>query len=174
MKIEFGLDAKEIGNAIKQLENYKTELENKAKLFVDKLADVGIRIAKENAYVEIDDTYRNMGDSILFQKNVTLENGDAVCLLVATGKEFIKYWKNGSAIVNPLLMAEFGSGWRAIEGHQGTFPNQHLAFFRPWYWTDSDGTRHSSYGSEPSRPMFKAELEMEKQIIEIAYEVFSA
>ena len=69
-------------------------------------------------------------------------------------------------------MAEFGSGAYAIGGAQGTFPNQKHAMHPPWYWTDMSGKMHRSYGNEPSRPLYKAKLEMEQQITEVAERVF--
>lgn len=167
------LDTKDLNRAIKELEDYTIKLQSRLVDFASELAEIGIRVAKENTYVEVDENYRNMGDFILFEKNITLEDGNVVCVLSAIGREFIKRWQNGEALVNPLLMAEFGSGWRAIEGHQGSFPNQHLAFFHPWHWIDSSGQPHESYGSEPSRPLFKAKQEMENEILEVAYRVFS-
>lgn len=172
MVIEVGLNSKDIRSAIKRIENYKIELQRKAIRFTDELAEIGITIAKENTFVEVDDEYGNMGDFITFQKETTVSGEGAVCILTAIGQQYVKRWQNGEALVNPLLMAEFGSGWRAIDGHQGTFPNQHVAFMRPWHWIDSKGVKHESYGSEPSRPLFKAKQEMEKQILEVAYRVF--
>ena len=172
MKINARLNTSDIVSAIRQIEDYQIGLHRKAIEFTDELAKIGITIAKENTYVEVDDVYRNMGDLIVFEKETTIDGGDVVCLVTAIGKQYVKKWQNGEALVDPLLMAEFGSGWRAIDGHQGTFPNQHVAFFRPWHWIDSSGQPHESYGSEPSRPLFKAKQEMEKQILEVAYRVF--
>ena len=173
MKINARLCTADLNNAISEIEKYAQELQSKAERFGSELAEIGITVARANTYVEVDDEYRNMGDAIEFSKEVVQEDGRVVTIITAIGKEYMKTWQNGSAMVNPLLMAEFGSGWRAIPPHQGEFPNQHVAFMRPWHWTDDNGTPHESYGSEPSRPLFKAVQEMERQILEVANRVFS-
>lgn len=174
MKLNARLTTGDIDNLIREVENFKYDLQRKLADFVIELADLGITIAKANTYVEYDDEYKDMGDMLEFSKETTISDDEVTCTLTVTGQVYTKTWQGGSAEVNPLLMAEFGSGWRAIEGHQGTFPNQHVAFMRPWHWTDSSGQRHESYGGEPSRPMFKAKEEMEKQIREVAERVFKA
>lgn len=82
-------------------------------------------------------------------------------------------WKNQNgiqhAIVNPLLMAEFGSGRYAVEplrnwsslsgkGGRGTFPNQRHAFQSSWSWIELDNSIHHSRGEAPSRPLYRASL----------------
>lgn len=173
MKINARLNSRDITDALNKVRWYENYLQSKVEQFVSELAEVGITVAKANTYVEYDDEYKDMGDLLDFSKDITVGGGKTTCTLTVTGQVYTKTWQGGSAEVNPLLMAEFGSGWRAIEGHQGTFPNQHVAFMRPWHWTDSNGTPHESYGSEPSRPMFRAKEEMEKQIHEVAERVFS-
>lgn len=172
MIINARLNTADLNHAIKEIEQYALDLPVKAERFGAELAEIGITVARANTYVEVDDEYRNMGNAIEFRKEVVQEDGRVVTIITAIGEEYLKTWLNGSAMVNPLLMAEFGSGWRAIEGHQGTFPNQHVAFMRPWHWTDDSGQYHESYGSEPSRPLFKAEQEMVRQILEVAFRVF--
>lgn len=174
MKINVRLNSRDIAKALKRVQWYETFLEIKVKELVSELAEVGIEVAKDNAFVEVDNIYRNMGDLIIFKKNTQTTQTGAECILIAVGKPYVKRWESGEAIVNPLLMAEFGSGWRAIPPHQGEFPNQtHANEHKPWFWVDTNGIRHSSYGSEPSRPLFKAKQEMERQIYEVAKRVFS-
>ena len=175
MKIKVSLNSKDITDALNRVRWYESYLQWKIEQLVSELAEVGITVAKDNAYVEVDNAYKNMGDLILFEKNTSKTKTGAQCILVAVGKPYVKRWESGEALVNPLLMAEFGSGWRAIPPHQGTFPNQtHAEEHKPWFWVDMNGNRHSSYGSEPSRPLFKAKQEMERQIYEVAKRVFSS
>jgi len=173
MNLNARLNTRDITDTINRLKWYESHLQYKLEQFVSELAKVGIEVAKANTYVEVDDEYKNMGDAIEFTKSISGVDGVTTCILTATGIPFVKEWQGGSAQVNPLLMSEFGSGWRAIEGHQGTFPNQHVAFMRPWHWVDTSGTKHESYGSEPSRPLFKAVEEMRNQIQTVAAKVFS-
>ena len=172
MRINARLNTRDITDTINKLKWYESYLRWKLEQFVSELADVGIRVARENTYVEYDERYINMGDLLEFSKQVTGSDNEVVCTLTVTGQLYTKEWANGSAQVNPLLMAEFGSGAKAIDGHRGTFPNQHVAFLDSWEWTDNSGTKHESNGSEPSRPLFKAVEEMTRQISAIADKVF--
>lgn len=172
LKLNARVSNKDITNLIQKVEDYRDQLVMKMERFVSELADIGIQVAKNNTYVEVDENYKDMGDALVFTKEFT--NADNVtCTLIVTGTPYVKNWQNGSVSVNPLLMAEFGSGWRAIPGHQGTFPGQKYAFRRPWFWIDENGIKHSSYGDEPSRPLFKAVNEMRNQIADVAEKVFS-
>jgi hypothetical protein len=173
MNISVSLDAKSINHAIKQVEKFKDNLQVKLERFVSELANVGIEVIQDNIKVEYDGEVRNFGDSVTFQKEISGEAGTVTCILTAEGQPYLKEWIGGSALVNPLLMAEFGSGARAVGGAQGTFPTQTHAMNPPWFWRDSQGKTHMSYGSEPSRPLFKAKNEMENQIRDVAQRVFS-
>ena len=173
MRINARLNSHDITNVIRELGLYKAQLQWRLERFLSELAEVGITVARANTYVEYDEQYINMGDLIEFSKPISIEGEDVVCTLTAQGQLYTKEWKGGSAQVNPLLMAEFGSGANAIEGHRGTFPNQHVAFLNSWNWTDNSGQKHESSGSVPSRPMLKAKEEMEQQIQEVAQRVFS-
>ena len=174
-RLEARLNTSDINKLIQGVEDFKKELEAKLVEFVTELAKVGIQVAKDNTFVEVDDVYRNMGDALVFSKVIEFQdaNGNLTYTLIVTGQPYVKDWKNRKVSVNPLLMAEFGSGWRAIPDHQGTFPGQKYAFFKPWYWIDSNNVKHSSYGSEPSRPLFRAVNEMRNQISTVAARVFN-
>ena len=174
MKLNARLNSRDISNLVRQVENFKYDLQRKLADFVIELAEIGITVARANTYVEYDEQYINMGDMLEFSKETVIEDAGVTCVLTATGQVYTKEWQGGSAQVNPLLMAEFGSGAKAIDGHRGTFPNQHVAFLQSWKWTDNSGITHESSGSEPSRPMLRAKEEMENQIREVAERVFSA
>lgn len=174
MRIDARLNTRDITDAINKLKWYKSHLQWQLERFVSELADVGIEVARANTYVEYDEQYINMGDLIEFSKPVTTSDNTVVCTLTATGQLYTKEWEGGSAQVNPLLMAEFGSGAKAVDGHRGTFPNQHVAFLESWKWKDNSGQVHESSGSTPSRPMLKAKEEMEQQIQAVAQRVFSS
>lgn len=174
MKINARLNSRSITEAINKIKWYQSDLQWKLEKFVSELAEVGIKVARENTFVEYDEQYINRGDLLEFSKDISVANNITTCTLYATAQTYTKEWKGGMAQVNPLLMAEFGSGAKAIEGHRGTFPNQHVAFLESWKWTDNSGVVHESSGSEPSRPLFKAKQEMERQILEVAERVFKS
>ena len=79
-------------------------------------------------------------------------------------------------------MAEFGSGHLAevlfdIAGvGQGTFPGQTHAFDDVWHWKewrdDHTGEWHHSKGFRPTHPMYQAEMDMIKEVVNIAKEVY--
>jgi hypothetical protein len=173
MIINAGLNTSDIDNAIEQIEKFKLDLMQKLETFVSELAQIGIEIIQDNVKVEYDGEVRNFGSSVFFQKEVIGSEGGAVCLLIAEGQPYQKDWTTGSAMVNPLLMAEFGSGVYAIGAAQGSFPNQKHAKNPPWFWRDMYGKAHMSFGNEPTRPMLKAKQEMEQQIQDVAQRVFA-
>lgn len=173
MKINARMNTNDINTVIEQIERFKDNLQHKLADLVIELANIGITVAMANTFVEYDEQYINMGDLLEFSKETVMTDDEVTCTLSVTGQVYTKEWKGGSAQVNPLLMAEFGSGSKALDGHRGTFPNQHVAFLESWKWTDNSGITHESSGSEPSRPLYKAKLEMEQQIQEVAARIFS-
>jgi len=80
------------------------------------------------------------------------------------------------------LLAEFGSGWLANISNwnvpgvgQGTMPNaEGHAFDRDgWWWYDTNGNKHNSYGEKPTYPMHAAMVAMMMEVDRIAREVFN-
>lgn len=176
MKIKARLTTRDIKDAIRQLGGFETELMAKVKYFESELADVGIEVIQDNIKVEYDGEVRNFGDRVTFQKQLTEDGRNITLILIAIGQPYEKQWIGGSALVNPLLMAEFGSGVFAVDGHKGTFPSDTAKKHTdnpPWFWKDTDGRTHMSSGGRPSRPMLKAKNEMENQIHTVAERVFS-
>lgn len=176
MRINARLNTRDITNAIEQIEQFKNELRAKLERFVSELSQVGIEVIQMNTKVEYDGEVRNFGDSITFHKEVVGDTEAITCILTVEGQPYLKEWLGGSAMVNPLLMAEFGSGDFAIDGKKGSFPSKTAKAHTdnpPWFWKDTGGRIHKSSGSEPSRPLYKAKLEMERQIREVAERVFS-
>ena len=175
-KITLTLSDDSIQNTISTLQNYKQEILNKCERLVSELADSGIEVGKSNT--------GNFGHYIIFSKKLQPNSNGCTAIIVATetGK-IMSQWQTSDGIktadVSPLLMAEFGSGWKAQphfdddRGGQGTFPEQTHAFDgEGWYWRDLEGNLHHSYGITPTMPMYKAYEEIEKNIISKAKEVF--
>lgn len=180
ISIKANLSIKGINAAIQQLDDYIDRLQWKCEVFVNRLADEGIAIAKQNVFVEEDGVSLNRGNLVYFEKDVASSNIGATCIVVPFSTPYITFWKksaNGQEVltaeVDPLLMAEFGSGAKAIDGHRGTFPNQKHANEGAWAWYDLGGTKHISTGQVPSRPIYKAKEAIVQKINDIAVEVFS-
>lgn len=172
------LSKQSIDALIKQLKDYEEELNTKCKKFVSRLSEEGIKVAMVNR--------GEYGDTIGFKTELKASETGATALMVATGQGITRSWRYKgeykTAVINPLLMAEFGSGWLAdttmhenVPGNvgQGTFPGQKHAFDEAgWYWTTPDGVRHHSYGEAPTYPMYRASVAMINKINEVAREVF--
>lgn len=173
IKILTNVSTRQIEQAINTLKWYESRLQYKCEQVVKELADIGIEVIQDNVFVEYDGEVRNFGDSVFFRKEITTEVDGATCELFVNAEPYLKEWTTGSALVDPLLMAEFGSGAKAIDGHRGEFPNQKHAFEGSWFWRDMSGRAHVSSGNTPSRPMFKAVQEMRQQIHTVAIKVFN-
>ena len=180
-EINIRLNSNDINGAISEIEKFKQEITSKLERFVSELADVGIEVAKQNIFVEEDGNMIDRSNLVTFTKELDANATGATCIIIATPTPYITQWKKSkegkdviTASVNPLLMAEFGSGAYAIDGHRGTFPGQKNAFKDHWVWYDVQGVKHYSSGNTPTRPLFKAKLEMEQQIANIAMIVFGA
>lgn len=174
-----------IKKLIDELEEYKKQISIKNEIFVSRLADLGISVAKANTGV-LDDL-GNVSSLVGFTKQLNHDQYGATAVMVMADKmPLVKSWIVGggevkSAEVSPSLMYEYGSGFEAMDlnenknpqGGQGTFPGQEHAFdVGGWKWQDLDGTWHHSSGITPTTPMYKATMEMYKQVVKIAKEVF--
>lgn len=165
-----------IDGIIDYLNEYKSELQDKANEFCLELAQVGVDVA-----------YANSGewhDFILFKKE---QEDDKVILIGMDRQKVIKVWYTDIEKTNmreyeisPLLLAEFGSGWYANDKHgvegvgQGTMPDSYGHAFDPngWWWYDKSGNKHHSKGEKPSYPMYAATIGMVLEIDRIARKVF--
>lgn len=156
------LSASSVKSLMKELETYRTStLPQKCQQAVQELSKQGISVARQNT--------GDFGHYITFYTKLE-QTSEAQCqaVLVATNTGMIKReWQTLEGVksvdVNPLLMAEFGSGYKAqnpkgiIGVGQGTFPGQTHAFDKNgWYWQDLDGNWNHSTGIEPTAPVYKA------------------
>ena len=168
-------DAKSIQKAINNVRAYRKEFREKCRLFVEKLADVGIKTGKANT--------GQYGSLITFDKEITPTADGYKGVMFATSDPLEVVWGRygqHSAEISPLLMAEFGSGWKAkvlddVPGvGQGTFPGQTHAFDpHGWWYTDTDGVKHHSMGQEPTFPVHSAMVAMIMEMERVAQEVFN-
>ena len=179
--IKCRLSVESLRQAAAEVEKYRKSLKTKCQLFRKRLIEVGIDTAKSNC-----GDYTGM---IVFEPQDGNQN---TSYLVATdGQKIVREWytsrKNAeqgkgtrSYEVSPLLLAEFGSGWLSsvlfdIAGvGQGTMPDSYGHAFdtNGWFWYDEDGTKHHSYGEEPSHPMYAASMAMLFEVDRIGKEVF--
>ena len=197
MEISFRLSTQDIARAKRELKAYRQGLIDKCRTFVETLAEKGIAVAVNNS--------GEYGDLITFEKSVDQTKTGATAILLAASGTVTQTWlvpdgtgglRERSADISPLLLAEYGSGWKSSTATgmpnvdkalelgmtQGSFwekgtyspdkPDRNHAFDKPWYWFGTDYEWHSSVGEEATMPMFRAVLAMEMDIIETAMEVF--
>lgn len=198
MKFKVGLDSNQLYNLADELEKYAETYEAKVQLFLEKLADVGISAAQQHE--------GDFAGYIVYSKKFEFGGEKQTVYMVASDSQVIpKAWyispkaaEMREETINPLLMAEFGSGHNAIEakgeasglGGQGTLkPSYGHAFDADgWYWwTDSAETasddeitavskngryKHHSRGVAPSQPIHNAAMACLDQVVGIAQEVF--
>lgn len=184
-EINITLNTKSITDAIQNIEQHRVELLAKFDLFMKRLGAYGIDYAQV--------VCGDYEPYILFSSVVTV-NGNLINLeLILKAKYMVKeYWLQAdgsvkSADVNPVLMEEFGSGWRASTLHasesntkagvtvggQGTFPNQTHAFNeRGWKYVDLNGDWHWTVGYQGSMPLLHAIEEMYQRVKQVEIEVF--
>lgn len=163
-------DLDNLDDLIDYLEDYKNGLDDKARLISDRLADVGITIARQNVGGEY-------GSYLIFGKEFDGDN----CIFYATDSGDIHVTWDGSEgyDVSPLLLCEFGSGQFAdnpfsipLPVGQGTMPNQTHAFDPNGWWWKVNGETHHSIGVPPDSPMYNASLEIMDKVVKVAREVF--
>ncbi len=174
-KIKMRLCESDIRKAVKEVDEYWKKLQTKTKVFCGRLAEFGMTVASAK-----------IGESPLGQYvslNVKYSNPASSCkaILFATGQ--VKNTEYGQ--VYPLMMIEFGAGIHYNHDANpkagqfgmgvGTFPGQTHAFQEEgWYYMDTDGKWHHSYGVKATMPMYSADTEMILNIRKIAKEVFSS
>ena len=183
------LDSKELYQLSVDLLKYADDFENKVKIFLERLADLGIEVASVNG-----------GDFSRYITYTKKWEGSTI-VLTAHSPILTSEWYAGSKsketrmeFISPVLMAEFGSGHYAIPGEggiggQGTLNAWGHAFdSEGWYWWSDDAAYRSeddymvkaangrfkfhSKGVHPSQPLHKAVMACIEQVTEIAHEVF--
>ena len=163
-----------VKSAIKELRAYRKSINNKTRSFVSRLITVGIRTARLNT--------GKYGEVIAFERDIHQKDNVVIGKLIAVGQPIYGMRKNELVEANPVLLAEFGSGWEAkvldkpkgLNVGQGTFPGQTHAFNpQGWYYVSvEDGETYHTYGERPTFPMHAAMLAMLFDIDRIAKEVF--
>lgn len=165
--ISFELSEKSIEKAIQEIEAYKAELQKKCKIFLARLIEAGFEVADATLAAVIDDEKKDT------HVNVVWESDNSVSL-VMRGEKF--------------LFVEFGAGIAfsqpqnplndVVTPHMGlgTYPSKHPelrnAYKEEGWWYTEDGQPKHSRGNAPYMPMYKADVEITRQLSTIAKEVF--
>lgn len=167
--ISFALSETEINRALKELEEYKQDLEEKAELLSWMIAE---RIADESrsgfARAIVDDLLN--GGHKLADVNVSVETRGNFALVIASGEDAIwaefgaGVYHNGSAGSSPHPM---GSGLGFTIGTYG----KGMGKKETWGYYE-DGELRLTHGAPAVMPMYNAVKTVCDEIAEIAREVF--
>ena len=164
------LDSASIGQAIKELQDYRKGLEDKIRQLVESLAKEGVEVAKAYAMAAQGDsekpsdpvyTINPNGDIVTAQISIT---GDDI-LFIEFGAGI--YYNNGN---NHPKAAELGYG-------VGTYPSEHppnRAINPGYWWYKTDKSKSNfSLGTEATMPMYHAAENARNTAIKKAIEIFS-
>lgn len=165
--IQVDLSKSSIRNAIKQLEEYNKSLLDKNDLFVKKLAQLGVDIAEQqiamadgdsNKYHDIRIIPHSFGN--YSQATIRLDGEDILFIEFGSGIHYNP--------TDPEHASKFGYG-------VGTYPGQTHAFDTDgWWYRDSIGDKHHSYGTRATSPMLKASNVIINEVRRIAREVYGS
>lgn len=173
-----------LSHLIDKLENYSKSLTDKNAQFIEKLLDAGISVAYDRASGS---THR-MQNYVTFSKEIEQTADGVVGIMLGIGETFISEWvgSDGTGFIDevwPMHMLEFGSAGYALEdgtafggqGGRGTFSRAGYENDIEWHVKavrDGEVVWKRATAIKPTQPMYNAMLEMQKQIVDIATEVF--
>lgn len=162
MKITINpLDKNSVAEAIKQVKQYKKDFLAKEKIFVKRLAEIGVSVASAG-FATAD--YDGINDV-----QVTMTQRGTRAVVTAFGEtvgfiEFgtgVKYpeWDNTGMDYTPPKHGTYGKG-------QGARP-------KGWFFTQGIGAAQHTYGNPPAEAMRTARDVMIERVTQIAREVWS-
>ena len=159
-KIIFGLSTKEINRAIRELEQYKKELNRKTSLLIEALTDRGVEIAKAQIR-ELGAVYTGELESSI-SGYFSPSTGVGI---IKAGAPYAVYVEFGTGIVGAGSPHPAPAGWRYDVNNHGEAGW--------WYFNDRDQKWHWTKGIE-SRPfMYNTVQILERECMRIAKEVFA-
>lgn len=160
------LSPSSIEKLITELRTYKNSLEQKTKLFCERLAEIGVETAKATVY-SLDAVFT--GELFRSIHSEQRSSGSTVIFAVVADSEHAVYVEMGTGFVGaespypgelPAVYAQGKTIQQLSDGRYGWFYQRD----DKWYFTEG----------MPSRPfMYFASLEMQKNIVKIAKEVFA-
>lgn len=167
-------DPKSIQECIKQIEAYRDDLPRKCQEICRRLCEIG----QQTALVAINESPQ--GKAVTLRMDIDPSKTGCKAMLVGTGKTVTD--EKGRTF-NLLFGIEFGSGITLNPTENplasdfgmgvGTFPDQVHAFDRGgWMYLDKDGNWKHSYGIKATTPMYKAMVEIRRNLDTVIREVF--
>lgn len=172
---ETEFSVKGIQKLIKELQQYKNvTLHQKLNRYVSELANLGLKVAE----AKIEESPLGKYVTVSVDVSPNLFGTTAVIAAIGESKE-----AEGYEPFNTLLAIEFGAGIHHnpkpnpqadnLGFGVGTFPGQIHAFQDGWfYWDEKAGEWKYTHGVKATMPMHNASMEMIKEYVRIAREVF--
>lgn len=162
-------DGKSLDNAIKQIQEYQRTLNDKCEIFVRRLAEVGIPIIDQNIASAAGDSDKGHNTYIKINSFGSYSQAQ----LIVEGKD--------------LLFIEFGAGVH-YNGNLGGSPHpkgKEMGYTIGsygkgqgkndfWFYYADSGEAVMSHGTQATMPVYKAGVEIGRQILKIAREVFGS
>ena len=189
VNIDMDLSVDSIESVIQQLQDYAKSLDEKNRIFVELLLDVGVRVAEDS----ISGGTHKMPQRITFYKDYELPEEGITGIIVGVGETFFSHWKDANGNVHddevfPLAMMEFGSAGLALAaqsayggyGGHGTFSTGGASDLLHWYFdtdeVDEDGhpIRKHATAIAPTRPMYNAMQSMMDDIQSCAIKAYGS
>lgn len=154
-------DVKSITEALKLLDEYKKDFLEKEKLFVKRLAEIGVSVATSGFALA---DYDGVND---VQVSMTQNGSSAIVVAYGETVGFIEFgtgvkfpeWDSSDTEYTPPGHGTYGKG-------QGARPSG-------WYFKEHDGARaRHTYGNPPAEAMLTARDVMIERVIQVAREVW--
>lgn len=161
MKIRIDpFDKASIDSAIKQVKAYKKDFLAKEKLFVKRLAEIGVSVATTGFAVADYDGVKDVKVRLEWKGNraVVIAEGETVGFIeFGTGVRYPE-WDN--------------SGMKYTPPKHGTYGKKRGARPKGWYFKPGEGAVQHTYGNYPAEAMRTARDEMIEKITRTAREVW--
>ncbi len=167
MKISINpFDPKSVDKAIKQLKQYEEEFRVKEELFVKRLAEIGLSVAR-TGFATAD--YDGENDV-----QVTMTHGGTAAVITAfdekEGYEKVGFIEFGTGVKYPEWD---NSGMDYTPPKHGTYGKGQGASPHGWYFTVGEGAKaRHTYGNPPAEAMRTARDVMIERVVQIAREVW--
>lgn len=164
--IKCKLNEKSIQSAIDELNKYKENLIRKNKIFVDKLAEIGLNVVQVTM-----ESIPDEEKGSYYTETINNSSGDIVGVAIRLTGENVLFIEFSAGITYGTDTYPLPSG----EPYGvGTYPGQTHAYDpNGWWYTDKSGQKHHSYGNRAYMPMYHAEEAIVLAVHSVAKEVFS-
>ena len=161
MKIRINpYDEKSIAEALEKVKQYKRDFATKERLFIKRLAEIGVSVASTGFEVADYDGVKDVTVSMTQRgtRAVVKAYGETVGFIeFGTGIRYPE-WDNSGMDYTPPKHGTYGKG-------QGKRP-------KGWFFKPGEGALQHTYGNQPAEAMRTARDVMVERVIQIAREVW--